>query len=257
MLDISWGVKEIDETIGKIKEGTLTLFYGPTGSAKTTLSTYIPIMRIITELGGVSENEKFVVVDGDGGFDIDRFKQILSNNGINFDDIKDNIIYFDTTEFSEQHNVITKEIPKMIKDNNYKLLLISVDPITATYRGIVMRTDMTHRMARIGEYGGKIDLQAVSVRRLAVEYKCPAFVTTWTASKVGRAFVKKDEEYTPPEMPFIGTRVLGFLPKTIAEIKVPNRYSPFRKLLLWKARGLPAGLTADFQLTNRGIEPLT
>ena len=254
MLQVSWGVKSLDNALGMIRGGTLTLFYGNAGTGKTTLASMVPIMRIIQEYGKPDENDVFIIIDTEGGFDVERFKQILHNNGIDFDEIKHNIEYYEVTEFDEQHSLI-KNLPKMLKDEGKKPLLVSVDTITSIYRGIILRTPLKNRLATIGEYTGKIDLQVSYLRRIAVKYGIPVYITTWSSSRVGEQLTTKDnKEPIPPEAPFIGGRLLTFMPKVIAELRMPDRFSPVRQLILWKSRDRPAGLQATFKLCDAGIE---
>jgi len=91
MIQYSWGLKDLDEITGGIRD-QLTLFYGDTGTGKTTLSCYVPIMRISKELkeklGEIPETGKFIIIDGDGGFDIERAKQIWQNNNLDAEEIE-------------------------------------------------------------------------------------------------------------------------------------------------------------------------
>jgi len=251
---ISWGIKNLDKTIGMIEPRIITLFYGLTGSGKTTLSTYIPIVRIVKSKK-LRENDVFIVVDTDGGFDLPRFEEIIKNNNLDSDVILDHLLYYDVTDFSEQHDIITDTIPYQLSNKNLRPLLISVDPITSLYRGIILRTDPKYKLSTIGIYTGKIDLQMVTLRRLAVKYECPVFVSTWPSSQAGASLTSDNSP--PPEQPFIGGRQMGFLPKIIAEIIKPqDKKSPIRTIKLFKARNLPTGLECKIKLSPKGIEPV-
>ena len=250
MKKYSWGLKELDDLTGGL-QSILTMIFGQTASGKTTLAGYVPIVRISIELkqkiGEIPEKGKFIIIDGDGGFDFDRLKQVIENNGLSYDEVVEHIDYTEVTEFDEQHNLV-KALPKRIQEENIKPLLITFDPMTAIYRGIILRTDMRHRATVISTYTGKLDLQLSTLRHLSVVYDVPVIVTTWPSSPVGEAFGVRGEN------PFIGGRQFGFLPKMILRLSIINEGSPERDVYLWKAKGLPSGRSVRIKLSDAGIE---
>jgi len=252
MKKYSWGLKELDDLTGGL-QSILTMIFGETASGKTTLAAYIPIMRISIELkekiGEIPETGKFIIIDGDGGFDFDRLKQVLETNGLHYDEIVQHIDYTEVTEFDEQHKLV-KELPKRIENEGIKPLLITFDPMTAIYRGMILRTDMRHRASVIGIYTGKLDLQLSTLRHLSVVYDVPTIVTTWPSSPVGEAFGVRGEN------PFIGGRQFGFLPKMILRLSIISEGSPEREVYLWKAKGLPSGRSIRIRLSDSGVEPV-
>jgi RecA/RadA recombinase len=253
MKKYSWGVKELDELTGGI-QSILTLIFGETASGKTTLAAYIPITRITLELkqklGEIPEEGKFIVIDGDGGFDSDRFKQILETNGISYSEVLKHLIYSEVTEFDKQHNIV-KELSGRIEKEGIKPLFIAFDPMTAIYRGIILRTDMKYRASVISTYTGKLDLQLSTLRHLSVVYDIPVIVTTWPSSPVGEAFGVKSE------IPFIGGRQMGFLPKMILKLSIVREGYPEREAYLWKSKTLTSGRKCYFKLSDKGIEELS
>jgi len=56
------------------------------------------------------------------------------------------------------------------------------------------------------------------------------------------------------EIPMIGGRAFGYLPKIIVELRIPNEGEPIREAYLFKARGMPAGKSVQFKLCDSGIE---
>ncbi|RLJ03518.1 MAG: hypothetical protein DRP11_00560 [Candidatus Aenigmatarchaeota archaeon] len=242
----SWGVKALDELTGGIRP-ILMMFYGETGSGKTTLAAYVPTTRIAIERKKLESNEKFIVIDGDGGFDMWRAEQIWKNNGLEPDVMAEHLEYVEVESFDDQHQTV-KKLPETIEKRQIKPLLIVCDPMTAFYRGIILRTDMRHRATVIGQYTGKLDLQLTTLRYLTVKYKVPVIITTWPSSPVGKAFGAESE------VPFIGGRAFGFFPKLIVELSVVERGRPVRRAYLWKAKGLPAGKTVEFKLSDKGVE---
>jgi len=275
MVFYSTGVKELDDLFGGYRT-TLIAFYGETGSAKTTLSAYIPILQITADLksryGKVPDSKYFVIIDTDGGFDYERLEEILQNNKIDPGEVLDHIKYWNVVEFDEQHKLI-KDLPKTIKEEKWEPLLLTLDPIVGIYHGIILRTDEKYRAAAIGSYTGKIGLQLTTLRRLSVKYDCPAIATTWPQSPVGESMrrgavqklakelgisIEEAEEQVPrSEIPLLGGREVGFLPKVIVELRVLKRDSPVREAVLFKHRSKPAGRRVRFKLCDAGIEGLS
>jgi len=273
----STGVKALDDLFGGYQP-TLIEFYGETRSGKTTLAGYVPIWSIYQDtkqrLGEVPDSMKFLVIDGDGGFDFSRLTTILQANSLDADEVMSHIEHWEVTEFDEQHKLITDEktgLAKKIEEEKWKPLLIVFDPVAAIYRGIILRTDLRFRAATIGTYTGKIDLQISRLRHLGVKYGCPVCISTWPQSPVGPAMrlanvakVMKEmkvsreeaEKLVPKgsEIPMIGGREVGFLPKIIVRIEIPEEDSPLRKAVLYKHRAKPAGGSCYFKLSDKGIE---
>ena len=221
----------------------------------------------------------FIMLDGDGGFDLDRAKQIWISNGLDPNEIIEHLACKEFTKFSSHHNFITKELKGVIQEKKYKPLLIVFDPATAIYRGIILRTDMVHRASTIGQYTGKLDLQLSMLRHIGVLYDCPIIVTSWPQSRVGPAMIEagirkerkvlsktgiageeldrrleEKRRKTQSEIPIVGGRAFGFLPKIIVELRILEEGSAEREAYLYKARGLPAGKSASFKLSDKGIE---
>ena len=251
MKTYSWGVKGLDELTGGIQSGFITLVYGPTGSGKTTLSTYIPVCRIakdlIEKLGELPEEARFIVMSTDAGYSEERARQIWNLNGLDAEEVERHVVYVEFTEFHEQHDYI-KNLEKTIEEKGWKPLLLTLDPAVAIYRGQILRTDLKHRASVIGLLTGKLDLQISILRRLAVIHDCPCFVTSWPPSPIGEAMGG-----SPPETPVIGGRQMGYLSKIIMELSIPSEGLPDREVLLVKHRSRPVGGKVKFKLCDEGI----
>jgi DNA repair protein RadB len=268
------GVKELDDLLsGGYESRIVTQFYGPTKSGKTTLAAYTPIGQVYKyykeSKGGIPSNHKFFVVDGDGGFDHDRAEQVWRGMQLTEEDIEEirkNLLYWQPTSFGEQHTIIMKEIPSIIEPSTskdkkkqtaqpiYPLLLVA-DPLIAEYRGHVLTTPRRFKMVVVGESTGKLDREIIKLRQLAVKYGCPAIITSWPGSDVGK--MMKTEDGKPPpaaEQNMIGGRAFGFIPKTIIELQILVKGLPLRRAVIEKHRAKPEGLSCQFRLTDRGVE---
>ena len=231
------------------------LFFGPQGVGKTTLAGYVSMTEIYRQ-NKLEDNEVFVFVDGDGGYSFERAEQIA---GKDWSNIKDRLIYKEVVDFGMQHDLLAtgpggspSALEKELKDNELKPALIVFDPMTAAYRGIVTRTDQTHKATTIQQYAGKLDLQLQSMRGMGVRNKCPIIVTTWPSSPVGAALAK--EGGTSNETPFVGGRAFGFYPKLIIELKPIKFGDGSRLAVLFKHRSRPVGTIAKFKLVDDGVQ---
>ena len=231
------------------------LLFGPQGVGKTTLAGYIPMTEIHRQ-NELDDNDVYVFVDGDGGYSFERAAQVA---GKDWSAIKDRLVYKEVVDFGNQHDLLAtgpggspSKLEKELIDAGQKPALIVFDPLTAAYRGIVTRTDQTHKAAVIQQYAGKLDLQLQSMRGMGVRNKCPVIVTTWPSSPVGAALAK--EGGIQNETPFVGGRALGFYPKLILEIKAIKFGDGARLAVLFKHRSRPVGTVAKFKLVDDGVE---
>jgi len=237
----------------------LHAFSGPTGSGKTTLSAYEPIVRLTQfytkAKGSLPERSVFVIIDTDGGFDWERLEQMCETHALKYDVVEKHIVYQNPQEFDEQHKFITEQLKDVVE--NKQVLLIALDPAIAIYRGIILRTPMQHRAKTIGIYTGKLDLQLQVLRYYAQRKGAIATVSTWPVSEVAEAFGQETE------LPFIGGRQMGFLPKIVilldkyryydSRTRKYEKHPTLRVATIYKHRAKPAGLTAVFELWDGGI----
>lgn len=247
--------KGLDSLFGGYEPKVLIQCYGRTATSKTTICSYLPpisIMKSILDGGGkLTDDMKFFIIDDDGGFDVARFKQVAKERGLDPDEAEGHMILYNPTTFREQHEVVVKEIPERIKAEKIKPLFISLDPCCSIYRGQILRTPMRVRASVIGQMTGRLDLQFVTLRHLAVKYDIPACITSWSVSPVAEALG------SVPETPALGGRLVGFLPKVIVELRTPKVGSPIREAILYKHRSRPAGGSVYFKLSNSGVEDVS
>ncbi|MEM2289891.1 MAG: hypothetical protein QXW77_01500 [Candidatus Hadarchaeales archaeon] len=268
-IPISWGIESLDELTGGIQPAALTLLYGDTTSGKTTLSGYVTIARIAKHLlqkGGIPEGANFYVVDGDGGWDIERASEVWQQHGLDPELIKRHLVFKEVSDFGEQHEYITKRLPERMEKGERPLLLVA-DSLTAIYRREMLREPK--RVPAILEMGGKLDLQVGKLRKLAVEYNCPAFVTTWPSSPITqtareakiRSLMKEHslsraeaEQVVPKSgIDLIGGKGMLSFSRLIIRLSIPKEGEPLREARLVKAKDLPTGRSTFFYLCDAGI----
>ncbi|RLI81945.1 hypothetical protein DRP04_05025 [Archaeoglobales archaeon] len=253
---IPTGSKNLDKLF-MYQPGVLHCFYGPTGSGKTTLSAYIPIVQVtkwLVQRNQLTDKVVFAVIDTDGGYDWERLEIISEANGVKYEVLEKHIIYKNPQDFAEQHKMMTKQLDKDLE--NKIPLVIALDPAVAIYQGIILRAPRKVKAVMIGEYIGKIDEQLQVLRYYAVNKKSITTVSTWPVSEVGEAI-----SGVPPDQPFIGGSRMGFLPKMIIGIDYywdasgakAEKHPTIRLASLWKHRSKPAGLKTVFKLCDKGV----
>src|SRR5512142_1055911 len=121
MARISTGTEVFDEFFeGGFETDILTTIYGPPGSGKTTLCMMASIAQAM-------QKKKVIYIDTEGGFSIERFKQLA---GEKVEEFLKYIILLKPVNFDEQENMLEK-LRNLITS---KIGLVVVDTLTVFYR---------------------------------------------------------------------------------------------------------------------------
>ncbi len=212
---ISTGCKKLDQfTKGYGKE--VTLIYGPSASGKTTLATQAAVVQ-------ASQGKKVLYMDTEGGFNIERAKQINPDPLIlNY------ILVLRVKEFMEQrlHFRKLKEITE-----KGKISLIIIDTIGMHYRLFLQENS----------FGANACLkkQFRILNEIAKELNIPVIVTNQVSSNINRYGVR----------PVGGKITLENCQKWIELQKEPKRRLILKKPQPWKK--------IDFKIKNEGIQVLS
>ena len=134
--NISTGSKLLDTMLdGGYEKDVITTIYGPAGSGKT-------ILCLLCSVDVARNGKKVVYVDSEGGFSLERFRQICSSISQDYKKILDNIIFLRPTSFSEQK----KSFEKLRDIVNDRIGLIVVDTIAMLYRLELGKNDAIHEV---------------------------------------------------------------------------------------------------------------
>jgi len=115
---ISSGSIDLDEWLnGGYDKDIITVFYGPAGSGKTNLC-------LIAAAEQAALGKKVVFIDTEGGFSVERLKQLASL------DVLKNIVIIKATSFYEQKMAFDK----LLEVINKNVSLIVVDSLVMQYR---------------------------------------------------------------------------------------------------------------------------
>ncbi len=204
-----------DDLVGGLQEGVVTQFYGPPASGKTNLA----LIAATQALG----RGKVVYVDPEGGFSVERLKQIAGNR---FDEVLSNIVLLSPTTFEEQRVAVSK-----IEDvvSSMKVSLVIVDSIAMLYR---MEEDKDVRML------GRMLAQLL---RIARKYDISVMLTNQVYSEFDTNIIRP-----------IGGQITEYFTKNIVELC--RREDGTRYAVLRRHQSQPAGLSLDFTITSAGVE---
>jgi len=106
---------------GGYEKGVITMVVGPPGSGKSNLSVLAACSQ--------AREKKVIFVDTEGGFSVERVKQIVGEE--NSEKILENILILNPTNFLEQKKSFSKILENMKGD---EVGLIVVDSMAMLYR---------------------------------------------------------------------------------------------------------------------------
>jgi len=206
-----------DEIVGgHLQKDTITTIFGPPGCGKSTIC----FQYIISAL---NNKKKVIYVDTEGGFSVERLKQLDSN--IDFKEI----IVFSPKTFEDQQKIITN-LNKEIK--NSKIIgLVIVDTLVMLYR------------LKLGDAPQKINSDLGEQLRLLTEisrtFHIPVLVTN-----------QMYQDFTTKEKKMVGGTLIEYWSKTIIEIDKEN---DVKTLILKKHKSIKEGIKKTFEIKEKGI----
>lgn len=216
---ISTGMPVIDELIGGYESDVITTFYGPSGSGKTNLCMISAI--------NVAKDKKVFYVDTEGGFSVERLKQITKEH----EKILKNIYIFKPTSFEEQAKVISRLLGIKGKD----IGLIVIDTISFLYRLELGDKDVHNTNRALGR-------QIAILAEIARKKHIPVVIT----NQVYSDFDNRDK------VRIVGGDLLKYGSKCLIELqKTPDSK---RRAVVKKHRSLPEDKAVVFEIVEEGIK---
>ena len=222
---IPTGSKILDLMLdGGYEKDIITTIYGPAGSGKTVLC-------LLCSINIARNGKKVVYVDTEGGFSLERLKQIASHIGQDYRKILDNIIFLRPTSFAEQK----KSFEKLKEIVNEKIGLIVVDTIAMLYRLELGKSEEVQDVNR--ELGRQISYLTEIARKKNV----PVLIT----NQVYADFDDKNK------VNIVGGDILKYGSKCLIELQItPNGN---RRLILKKHRSIQPEKELLFKIVEGGI----
>ena len=222
---IPTGSKVLDIMLdGGYENDIITTVYGPAGSGKTVLC-------LLCSINVVRNGKKVVYVDSEGGFSLERLKQIASHISQDYKKILDKIIFLKPTSFAEQK----KSFEKLKDIVNDKIGLIVVDTIAMLYRLELGKSESVQEVNR--ELGRQISY----LTEIARKKNIPVLIT----NQVYADFDDKDK------VNIVGGDILKYGSKCLIELQItPNGN---RRVILRKHRSIQAEKEILFKIVEGGI----
>ncbi|MFH1403304.1 MAG: DNA repair and recombination protein RadB [Candidatus Altiarchaeota archaeon] len=204
--------------LDELLDGVLTQVYGPPNSGKSNLA-------IISSVAA-SKHGKVVYIDPEGGFSVERLKQIA---GADYRTVLENILLIEPTTFDEQKVAIGKLDDIVVQDS---VSLIVVDSVAMLYR---LEEDITAK---------ELAKFMASLLRIARKYTIPVLLTNQVYS---------DFE-TGKNRP-IGGVINEYWGKVILEADI--RPDGVRTLMLRKHLSRQTGVSMEYRIVSEGVKPLS
>jgi len=222
---VSTGSKILDAMLGGgYEKDVITTIYGPAGAGKTVLC-------ILCSINVIRAGKKVMYIDTEGGFSLERFKQIASHISQDYKKLLDNILFLRPTNFAEQKKAFEK-LKEIVND---KMGLIVVDTIAMLYRLELGKSEEVYEINR--ELGKQISYLTEISRKKNI----PILVT----NQVYADFDDKDKVH------IVGGDILKYGSKCLIELQItPNGN---RRWLLKKHRSLQPEKELIFKVVDGGV----
>ena len=231
---ISAGSYDLNKFLyGGYEKDIITTIYGPAGSGKTNFC-------ILASVSQAKKGNKILFVDTEGGFSVERVKQIAGENP---DEILKNIILLKPVSFEEQK----KTFPKLLDElKKAEIGLIIVDGMTMLYRLELGDAIKEKDDEKIRNVNRELAKQLRILAEIARTKNIPIIVT----NQVYYSFQEKGEENAEEKRAnMVGGDLLKYWSKCIIELQQERGK---RKAILRKHRSLPEKELA-FDIINSGI----
>lgn len=199
---------------GGLLPRNITHIYGEPGSGKTNLALMATV--------NASSLGKVIYIDPEGGFSVERLKQI-SGNKIN--EVLKNLMLIEPTDFDEQ-KIAIKKLSDIVPQ--VKASLVIVDSIAVLYR---LEEDKD-----IKELGR----QLAQLLRIARKYEIPVLITN-------QVYTNIDTGRIVP----VGSDIVKYWAKVIIELE---RSNDSRFAIIHKHKFLPEGMKLEFRIVETGID---
>jgi len=235
-MKISAGSYDLNKFLfGGYEQDIITTIYGAAGTGKTNFC-------LLASVSQAKKENKVIFIDTEGGFSIERFKQLA---GENYEKLLENIILVKPVNFSEQIKVFSNLI-KEIKSKG-KIGLIVVDGMTMLYRLELAEASKKNEKGGIKNINSELAKQMRILAEIARTKNIPIIITNQVYSE----FLSREEQEAGKiaETRMVGGSILQYWSKCIIELSLERGK---RKIILRKHRSLPEK-SLDFEITNTGI----
>ena len=219
---------------GGYEKDIITMIAGPPGSGKTNFC-------ILAACSQAKKSKKVIFIDTEGGFSVDRVRQIL---GDNYEDTLKNIFLLEPTSFEEQKKSFSQLLDKTKKNH---VGLIIIDGMATLYRLELGEASKSKNVGAVKELNQKVAQQMRVLSEISRKQKIPVIIT----NQVYSDFLSEEDlkKGIKKESNLVGGDLMKYWSKCIIELKIENRK---RKAILLKHRSLPIK-EMNFEIKEKGI----
>jgi len=234
---ISSGSYDLNKWLyGGYETDIITMIAGPPGSGKTNLV-------ILASVSQAKKGKKVLFIDTEGGFSVDRVRQLVEENQED-DKILENIILMKPTNFEEQKKDFEK-LSKEIKKGHVGLII--VDSIVMLYRLELGDASQLKDDDKVKNVNREMAKQMKFLAEISRKQGISVIIT----NQVYKEFLSAKErlEGVKAETQLVGGDLLKYWSKCIIELQNENGK---RRAFLMKHRSLPQK-SLSFEIINSGI----
>ncbi len=219
---------------GGYEKDVITMIAGPPGCGKTNFC-------ILASCSQAKKDNKIIFVDTEGGFSVDRVKQII---GDNYKDILKNILLLEPTSFEEQKKCFLKLLNQVKKEH---ISLVIIDGMAMLYRlelGDAVKSGDSENIRKVNR---EIAEQMRNLAEISRKQRIPIIIT----NQVYGGFLSEEDwkKGVQREINLVGGDLFKYWSKCIIELK--NEKGK-RKASLLKHRSLPKK-EISFEIREKGI----
>lgn len=239
---ISTGSYDLNKWLfGGYERDIITMIAGSPGSGKTNFA-------MLAACSQAKKGNKVIFVDTEGGFSVDRVKQIVGSEEV-IEKILENILILNPTNFDEQKKDFVRLLGAV---KNGHVGLIVVDSMAMLYRleiGDAIQSDSD--ADKIKEINREVAKQMRALAEISRKQNIPVIITNQVYSE----FVSEEEFKNQKERKtnIVGGDLFKYWSKCIIELKnSPGVGSVKRKAVLLKHRSMPEK-EMGFVIKNEGV----
>jgi len=219
---------------GGYEKDVITMIAGPPACGKTNFG-------LLVSCSQAKKGNKVIFVDTEGGFSVDRIKQIV---GEEYEKILENIILLEPTSFEEQKKSFAK-LSNQVKKGHVSLIII--DGMAMLYRlelGDAVKSKDSENIKKVNR---EIAEQMRALAEIARKQRIPIIIT----NQVYGSFLSEEDwkKGVEREMNIVGGDLFKYWSKCIIELKY-NKGK--RRAVLLKHRSLPKK-EMSFEIRNKGV----
>jgi DNA repair protein RadB len=221
---------------GGYETDIITTIYGPGGSGKSNFC-------MLAATSQARKGGKVIFIDTEGGFSVDRFKQVHQGSKEEVERDLQNILILKPTSFEEQQKAFRQMLSHVKKGD---ISLIVIDSIAMLYRLELGDAISTNDQEKISAINRNLANQLRTLNEIARKQNIPVIVT----NQVYSAFTQNNEDRgSERQVSMVGGDLLKYWSKCLIELK--SHYGK-RRLVLKKHRSLPIKELA-FEIIGQGI----